>query len=88
MSKIAEKKALEAYPVKELKDCFGTRDINRCMREACIQGYDLAIQDLVSELNRRLKHNHARAEIDRSSCEMGMAKEDKDILDWLDTMYS
>ena len=49
MSKIAEKKALEAYPVKELKDNFGTRDINRCMREACIQCYDKAMQDFLEK---------------------------------------
>lgn len=49
MSKNAEEKALEVYPVKELKDNFGTIDINRCMREACIQGYDIAMQDFLEK---------------------------------------
>jgi hypothetical protein len=67
---------------------FTSSDRNEVIRLGYTKGYDQAMQDLVSELKKRLKHNHARAEIDRSSFEMGMAKEDKDILDWLDTMNS
>lgn len=51
MSKTAEQKALEAYPVKELKDNFGTRDINRCIRDVFIQGYDKAIKDFLEKSN-------------------------------------
>ena len=55
MSKIAEQKALEAYPVKKIKDNFGTRDINRCMREACVQGYDQAMQDFLEKAMKYLE---------------------------------
>lgn len=54
--KISEKKALEAYPVKELKDNFGTRDINRCMREAYIQGYEQAMQDFLEKAEMYLRY--------------------------------
>lgn len=60
MSKIAEKKALEAYPVKELKDNFGTMDINRCMRESYIKGYGQAMQDFMKNACEWLRHNTMR----------------------------
>ena len=39
-----------------------------------------------AELEKRLKHNDARAELDRSAFMAGREKEDEDILTFLDTL--
>lgn len=41
---------------------------------------------LVTEIEKRLKHNDTRAELDRSSYMTGRENEDKDILTLLDTL--
>ena len=41
---------------------------------------------VVAEIERRLKNNGTRAELDRSAFEAGRAGEDKDILAFLDTL--
>ena len=41
---------------------------------------------LVAEIEKRLKHNGTRAELDRSSSMAGRENEDKDILSFLDTL--
>jgi hypothetical protein len=49
MSKIAEQKALEAYPIKEEwvgNQYGGLEDINSLSREKYQEGYDQAMQDI------------------------------------------
>ena len=41
---------------------------------------------LVAEIDRRHKYNHVRTEIDRSACKAGRTAEDKEILDFLNTL--
>ena len=52
MSKIAEKRALEAYPIDIIPDDdtmgFTSSDRNEIIRLGYIKGYDQAIQDLLT----------------------------------------
>lgn len=55
MSKIAEQKALEAYPIKEEwvgNQYGGLEDINGLSREKYQEGYDQAMQDLLKDANQ------------------------------------
>lgn len=56
MSKIAEKKALEAYPVVNIPDedtlGFMEYDKNEQLRVGYQQGYDQAMQDLLKDANQ------------------------------------
>lgn len=51
MSKIAEEKALEAYPIK----ICHSMDSNRNHREGYIKGYDQAFQDFLEKAEMYLK---------------------------------
>lgn len=48
MSKIAEKKALEAYPVRmeQFPFCLNPQDTNESQRRAYKEGYEQAMQDI------------------------------------------
>lgn len=55
MSKIAEQKALEAYPIKEEwvgNQYGGLEDINSLSREKYQQGYDQAMQDFFEKAEK------------------------------------
>ena len=54
MSKIAEKKALEAYPICNCYDeqCMMQEDVNFESRIAYEEGYDKAMQDLLKDANQ------------------------------------
>lgn len=60
MSKIAEKKALEAYPEIEGSETYFDRDyictkpidLNQQRRKGYIKGYDQAMQDLLKDANQ------------------------------------
>lgn len=63
MSKIAEKKALEAYPIKEEwvgNQYGGLEDINSPSREKYQEGYDQAMKDFMEKACEWLRHNTMR----------------------------
>ena len=59
MSKIAEQKALEAYPIIEGNsiDWGQYEDLNEDTREAYIVGYDKAMQDFLEKSCEYLRNN-------------------------------
>ena len=57
MSKIAEQKALEAYPEKWYRDCDGDSwDANEKLRKGYIKGYDKAMKDIKQYVEELIKH--------------------------------
>lgn len=55
MSKIAEKKALEAYPIAYYRNGGGIDDANASDRAVYEEGYDQAMQDMGKD-SERLKY--------------------------------
>jgi hypothetical protein len=57
MSKIAEKKALEAYPIAYYRNGGGIDDANASDRAVYQEGYNQAIQDFLEKACEWLKDN-------------------------------
>jgi hypothetical protein len=70
MSKISEKKALEAYPIKEEwvgNQYGGLEDINSLSREKYQEGYDQAMQDFMEKAERWLEIHMPFGEVSHES---------------------
>jgi hypothetical protein len=67
MSKIAEKKALEAYPIVYYLNGGGIDDANTSDRAVYEEGYDQAIQDFLEKAERWLEIHMPFGEVSHES---------------------